>query len=360
MLVKTSALHATEHHPWAAPLAAMGFVALVATLAGPGFGLLPLYAAGPALAAARGTTTTVVGMGAVSAGLCLVSAAVDGHLTHTRLLLALGGIAIVTVAASYVSRVRRRAERDLVDVREVADVVQDVLVPPLPPQAGPIRLAGSYLSATKAARVGGDLCQAVPVDDGVRVMVADVQGKGLDALHTAALVLHAFRDTAGGPHELHEVSERIEEALGRRTDSDRFVTGVIAEVRHDGTVDLLNRGHPAPLVRRTDGSLELAHPAEPAPPLGLTDLTGFGAAGPVASRIVLAPGERMLFYTDGLSEARDRAGEFYPVLDRAHGPLAHPEPDLALEQLRADVEDHTGRGSDDDSALLLLHLEDAA
>ncbi|MCX5391152.1 PP2C family protein-serine/threonine phosphatase [Streptomyces sp. NBC_00094] len=361
--MKTPAYHLATHRSWAVPSAAMSIVVVAATAAGPGFGLLPLYAAGPALAAARGTTVTVLSMAAVAAGLCLFSATMDGNLGQTRLLIALGGNAVVTAAACYVSRVRCRAEQDLVDVREVAEVVQDVLVPPLPSQDGPIRLTGSYLSATKAARVGGDLYQAVHVTDGVRIMVADVQGKGLDALHTATLVLNAFRDAARGPHSLEEVPAHIEEALGSRTEGDRFVTGIIAEVHHDGTVDLLNCGHPAPLVRRADGTLELAHPAEPAPPLGLTGLREFGdldAAAPVATHLVLAPGERMLFYTDGLSEARDPEGEFYPVLDRAQGPLGHPEPDLALEQLRADVEIHTGSGGDDDSALLLLHLEGVA
>lgn len=360
MPLKTSAIQLITQQAWALPALAMGIVAVVATLAGPGFGLLPFYGAGPALAAARGTSRTVLGIGVLSAGLCLISATMDGNLGHTGLLVALGGIVIVTAAACYVSRIRRKAERTLVDVQMVADTVQDVLVPPLPPKAGPIRLTGSYLSATKAARVGGDLYQAVPVTGGVRVMVADVQGKGLDALRTAALVLHTFRDAARDPYDLAEVPGRIEEVLGSRTDGDRFVTGIIAEVRHDGTVDLLNFGHPAPLVRRADGSVELAQPAEPAPPMGLTSLVDLETTGPVASRITLAPGERILFYTDGLSEARNHTGEFYPVLDRAHGPLAHPEPDRALEQLRADVATHTSNDSDDDSALLLLHLEDAA
>lgn len=360
MLAQTSAFRSAARQPWALPVAAMGTVAVASTLAGPGFGLLPFYTAGPALAAARGTSRTVLGVSAVSTVLCLFSALIDSHFGNTRMLVALGGIAFVTAAGCYVSRVRRRTERDLVDVREVAEAVQDILVPPLPPQAGPISLTGSYLSATRAARVGGDLCQAVPFDDGVRVMIADVQGKGLDALHTAALVLHAFRDAARAPLGPREIQARVEEVLDARTDGERFVTGIIAEVRHDGTVDLLNCGHPAPLVRRTDGTLEFAPPREPAPPMGLACFAGPGSSGPVASRVVLAPGERMLFYTDGLSEARDGAGEFYPVLDRARGPLARPGADDALAHLRADVDRHTGGGGNDDSALLLLQLQGVA
>lgn len=62
------------------------------------------------------------------------------------MLVALGGIAFVTAAACYASWVRRRAERDLVDVQEVAEAVQNVLVPPLPAQVGPLTPADSYLS----------------------------------------------------------------------------------------------------------------------------------------------------------------------------------------------------------------------
>ncbi|MEU9204665.1 PP2C family protein-serine/threonine phosphatase [Streptomyces sp. NPDC048332] len=347
----------TTGRPWAIPVAAMVVVATASLLAGPGFGLLPFFTAGPALAAARGTSRTVLGVGAFSAALCLISSVADDHLGNTRTLVALGGIIFVTAAACYVSRVRRQAERDLVDVREVAEAVQDVLVPPLPAQVGPLKLADSYLSATKSARVGGDLSQAVPCEDGVRVMIADVQGKGIEALRTAALVLHTFRDVARGPLGLCEIAARIEEVLATRTDGDRFVTGIIAEARNDGSVDLLNYGHAAPLIRRADGRLELARPAEHALPLGLSGLATPHAPGPAATRVLLAPEERILFYTDGLSEARDDRGEFYPLQDRAGGPLSHSGPDRALRELRADVDHHTGGASDDDSVLLLLQFE---
>ncbi|MEV0745677.1 serine/threonine-protein phosphatase [Streptomyces sp. NBC_01220] len=350
----------TADQPWVIPVAAMGVVATVSILAGPGFGLLPFFTAGPALAAARGTGRTVLGVGAFSAALCLVSALADDHLGNTRTLVALGGIAFVTAAACYVSSVRLQAERDLVDVREVAEAVQDVLVPPLPTQVGPLTLADSYLSATRSARVGGDLSHAVPCEDGVRVMIADVQGKGIEALRTAAVVLHTFRDAASGPLGLREIAPRIEEALATRTDGERFVTGVIAEARNDGSVDLLNYGHAAPLIRRADGHLELARPAEHTLPLGLSCLAAPQAPGPAVARVVLAPEERILFYTDGLSEARDDRGEFYPLQDRAGGPLSHPGPDRALQELRADVDHHTGGGRDDDSVLLLLQFEQAS
>lgn len=103
MTVETFGL---DRRPWMLPMAVMSVVPVVATLAGSGFALLPFYTAGPALAAARGSTATVLGTGIVSVGLCLGGALMDGLLGHTRLLIALGGIIVVTGAACYVSAVR--------------------------------------------------------------------------------------------------------------------------------------------------------------------------------------------------------------------------------------------------------------
>ncbi|MFJ9948386.1 hypothetical protein [Kitasatospora sp. NPDC091207] len=223
-----------DRRPRALPVTVTGVVAVVATAAGPGFGLLPFYSAGPALAAARGTVTTVLGTGALPVGLCLGAAGIDHLLGHTRVVIALGGIVVVSAAACYVSSVRRRAERDLVDVREVAEAVQNVVAPPLPSRLGPVALTGSYRSATRAARVAGDLCQAFEAPEGMRVIVAEVQGKGLDALHTAALVLHTFRDTA-----------RTAEDLGGGFRAHRGDPGFIGAVHQppDDLVDQRVLGH---------------------------------------------------------------------------------------------------------------------
>ncbi|WP_432077547.1 SpoIIE family protein phosphatase [Streptomyces sp. YPW6] len=79
-------------------------------------------------------------------------------------------------------------------------------------------------------------------------------------------------------------------------------------------------------------------------------------AVPAGTFRTLGVGDRILFYTDGLSEARDTEGAFYPVLQRAAPLLRDGRPEDALNRLRADVAVFTGKAPDDDSALLLIEV----
>ncbi|WP_405010085.1 PP2C family protein-serine/threonine phosphatase [Kitasatospora sp. NBC_01539] len=333
------------------PVAAMCAVVLADHMTWQDTSLLPLFAVGPALAAAAGPRLRVASATAIAVGLCAVTAVQHDRFGSTRFLVALTAIVVVAVASWFVATLRLRTEKELTDVRAVADTVQQVLLGPVPARTRGGRLAVSYTSAANEARIGGDLYEALPLADGsVRIIVADVQGKGLPAVRTTAVVLAAFREAAPYADGLDDVGRRIERALGRRTENDRFVTAVLAEIAADGSVELLNHGHPAPLVRRGDGLLETAEPHRPGPPLGLDGLTD---TGPGRHRTTLEAGDRILFHTDGLTEARDAAGEFYPVLDRAGAALAEPDPDEALAGLRRDVARHTRAPLTDDSAFLL-------
>ncbi|MFF1256322.1 PP2C family protein-serine/threonine phosphatase [Streptomyces sp. NPDC058321] len=342
--------------PSALPLAVMLGIAVVDTATGPTFNLLPLYATGPAIAAARGSLRNVLLMGGVAVALCVAFAAKADRLGALRMYVALAAIAYVTLAAVYAAQARLRTERRLVDVQEVANTLEDVLFAPLPPTIGPVRLAASYISASRATRIGGDLYEAVPSLHGVRLVVADVQGKGLETVRCAAVVLTAFREAAPDVVDLADVSHRIESAMDRRTDGERFVTGLLAQVDPDGHLIVFNHGHPAPLLLTSDGRIELVEPAVPVPPFGLTALAGSSHRQDNFTRVTLHAGDRLLLYTDGLSEARNSAGRFYPVSERAGPLLREASPETALGRLRADVAAFTGAPPDDDSALLLVEF----
>lgn len=94
---------------------------------------------------------------------------------------------------------------------------------------------------------------------------------------------------------------------------------------------------------------------DPVPPFGLSALTG-GARQDSVNRLTLQAGDRLFFYTDGLSEARDGEGNFYPVGERVAPLLGEGDPGEALSRIRADVAAFTGAPPDDDSALLLIEL----
>ncbi|MFB9371175.1 PP2C family protein-serine/threonine phosphatase [Kitasatospora albolonga] len=352
---RTPAAARLEASPSALPMAVMLGVGLVDALTGPEYNLLPVYAAGPALAAARGTIRHVLAMGTVAVLLCLLFAAKADRFGALRMWVALSAIVYVTLAACYAAWTRIQTERRLVDVQEVAKTLEDVLLTPVPPEIRPVRLAVSYVSAARATRVGGDLYEALPSPHGVRLVVADVQGKGLETVRCAAVVLAAFRESAPGLADLGDVGRRIEAALERRTDGQRFVTGILAQIDLQGLVTLFNHGHPAPLLLPAGGEDELVEPSETVPPFGLAALTGGGQQDSV-TRLTLRQGDRLLLYTDGLSEARDREGRFYPVRERGGPLLRGCAPEEALRRLRADVAAFTGAPPDDDSALLLLEF----
>ncbi|MFD0886801.1 PP2C family protein-serine/threonine phosphatase, partial [Streptosporangium algeriense] len=185
--------------------------------------------------------------------------------------------------------------------------------------------------------------------DGVRLLIGDVQGKGLQAVETAAWALGAFREAAYDEPDLPGIGDRLETSLARHLGGEKFVTAIIAQV-HEEEISLLNFGHPPPLIMRSDGRILLAEPEEELPPLGLVSL---GPAAPAAHRVPFGTGDQILLYTDGVIEARDASGVFYPLLDRA-GVLGGPDPQAALEELRADLLDHVGGPLQDDAAMLLL------
>ncbi|MEU9711093.1 PP2C family protein-serine/threonine phosphatase [Streptomyces sp. NPDC047967] len=349
-------VRAVADSPNTPPLATMLGIALVDVSTGSEYNLLPVYAAGPAIASARGSVRNVFAVGAVAVVLCLLFAWKADRFGELRMTVALTAICYVTLAAAYAARSRRKVERRLVDVRDVARTLEDVLFTPVPPAIGPVRIGASYVSASRATRVGGDLYEVEPCPVGVRLVIADVQGKGLETVQCASVVLTAFREAAPDAGELADVGRRIEAALERKTDGQRFVTGILAQITRDGSLLAFNHGHPPPLLLGHDGTAAFVESDDQVPPFGLTALTGPTDLHDSVTRIPLGVGDRILFYTDGLSEARDTEGAFYPVLQRAAPLLRDGRPEDALTRLRADVAVFTGKAPDDDSALLLIEV----
>lgn len=191
----------------------MLLITLMDVLAGPGAGFLPLLSLGPAFASLSGGARRTGWIGSAAMGLCLLLAVYDQLIGTRQNFLTLTSIAGVT-GAMLASALRERKERELHDVRTVAEVAQRVLLRPVPRRIGPVHASVSYISASAQARIGGDLYEVVTTPAGARVIVGDVQGKGLDAVETAAVVLGAFREAAFDEPDLPGVALRLERALG--------------------------------------------------------------------------------------------------------------------------------------------------
>lgn len=332
------------------PYAVMAVVTLIDVVAGPSVGFLPLVSLGPAFAGLVGGWRRTALIGGLALVLCAGLGMYDGLFDGRRGYTALASVAGVTAAGLLAAVMRQRREAELASVRSIAEVAQRVLLRPVPRSAGHLRVAVSYTSAVADARIGGDLYEVVASPGGVRVIVGDVQGKGLEAVETAAVVLGAFREAAHDEPDLRSVGARVERVVDRELHGEKFVTAVLAEVSDDRSVTLLNFGHPAPLLVHPDGTARFAEPPRHALPLGLGI---HGGEGPQPYQADFTPGDQLLLYTDGVTEARDHANRFYPLGERAFL-LKDPDPERALEALRSDLVEHVEGPLHDDAAMLLL------
>lgn len=337
------------------PFLIMAVVVIVDVLTGPRVGFLPLLFLGPALAAVSLRPLQTVLMGCLAAALSLLLAAYDDLLGSGLWLIALATIAGVTVTGVIASRGRQRREREFANVLAVAEVAQRVLLRAVPKQTGQADVAVRYISAATAARIGGDLYEVIATAETMRLIVADVQGKGLPEVQTASVVLGSFREAAYEAADLAEIAARIELSLDRQASEEEFVTAVLAQLTPGGCIEILNCGHPPPVLL-AQGSAHFAEPPEADLPLGLRQLA---ATARKPGIFPLRAGELVLFYTDGISEARDKSGTFYP-LDRCGAILDELDPEAALDRLSDDVIQHVGHELHDDAAMLLIRRRSAA
>src|SRR6185436_11081191 len=253
-------------------------------------------------------------------------------------------IGFATAIAAVVASLRQRQAERIAELARLATIAQQAVLRPLGPMVGSLAVAGRYISATHAADVGGDLYEALDTPYGVRMIIGDVRGKGIDAVRMASIVLGSYRHVAFERSDLRAIVSDLDRAVARSVGDEDFVTAALVEER-GGTLTIVNCGHPAPLLLRRGEVIPLEPPA-PAPPLGFMPV--------VRTRVErLEPGDRLLLYTDGLGEAR-REGEFFPTADRAWRLLGHGTVGDGLASLETALVDWVHGRLDDDIALVLL------
>ena len=248
---------------------------------------------------------------------------------------------------------RLRAESE---VRQLAETLQRSLLPSHLPTVPGVELAARYRAGGGSALVGGDTYDVMPLPDGRwMALIADVCGTGAEAAALTALTRHTARaaSASGCPAA---VLSAVNTALLREQGAGplRFVTAVclVLESGPDGhRVGISVAGHPAPLLRTADG--DVVEVGRAAAPLGVDAGTCF-----TDSTVDLPAGCTLLLYTDGVTEARDDAGEQFgeDALQRLLGDAGCSTAEGAVAAVAAAVEAQlTGsRHEADDMALLAL------
>jgi serine phosphatase RsbU (regulator of sigma subunit) len=262
-------------------------------------------------------------------------------------------VVTVTVLSWAVVRYAQRQQRMLTDVRTVAEVAQKVLLRALPTDLVSVRSAVRYAAAAAEARIGGDLYEVMTTPFGDRLIIGDVRGKGLPAVEAAADVLGIFREAAHQEGELAAIALRMHQALARRpqSDSEEFVTAVLVSIPPGSAqAEIVNCGHPAPLLIH-GGTVTPLDPPETSPPLGLLDLA---SDPPQVYKVDFVPGDLMLLYTDGTTEARDKRGSFFRLDTASPAWATYQEPDPLLDDILRAVHQHAGPRLTDDLALLAV------
>ena len=326
-----------------AALVLLVVVSAVEIADGPQANFVGLYAAVPFLAAVFAYWQTVLAIGAVATVVGMVFAGTDGRF-DTVSMVNVVGIMLATGIAAAVATLRQRKDVRIAELLRLAAVAQQAVLRPLGPQVGNLAVAGRYISASAAADIGGDLYEALDTPYGVRIIIGDVRGKGLDAVRLASIVLGSYRHVAYERADLRAIVTDLDRAVARSVGDEDFVTAALVEER-GGTLTIVNCGHPAPLLLRRGQVIALDPPA-PAPPLGFMPV-----ARPRVER--LEPGDRLLLFTDGLGEAR-RDGEFFPTTDRAWRLLGHGTVGDGLASLETALVDWVHGQLEDDIALVLL------
>lgn len=237
--------------------------------------------------------------------------------------------------------------------QETALYLQRALVGSPAPVPG-VAFSHAYLSGTKSAIVGGDFYDLFAADSGhVAVLLGDVSGKGLPKATVAAMAKHTMIAYLLEQETPARVAMRADRIIAHSTGYSTFITAVIGLLDPStGRFQYCNAGHPRPLVLRADGHVERLEVGSPL--LGVLDDPTFDQA-----ETSLAPGDTLLLFTDGVTEARNKSGMLGDegIADLLERSADVPIGDLA-GRLLEQVSDFVGGRPGDDVAILAVQLEE--
>ncbi len=255
-----------------------------------------------------------------------------GHLVHT--------------SSRYTDLVELRRRRRPMNL--AAEMQWDMLMPPLAFSSPELAIAGIL---EPAYFVAGDAFDYSLDGEQFSFAILDAMGHGVHSTLASALALGAFRHGRRRGLELNVIAEQVDDALIEHL-GEGFVTGHICHLDvGTGVFRWVNAGHPPPLLMRgakVVGEMK----AEPCLPLGLgIEITQIG-------EVHLQPGDRILFYSDGVVEARPQGGREFGVerlIDDAEEYLGSSVPVAeVLRRLVRRLREHRGAELEDDATLVFL------
>ncbi|MCX5346020.1 PP2C family protein-serine/threonine phosphatase [Streptomyces atratus] len=241
----------------------------------------------------------------------------DGRSWLDRILMMLLTLAL-GAASVYACHRRIHRERETLRLRSTAAAMQRHILRPLPLLTDDVLVDGVYEPVQEDRLVGGDIYDVVVSPWGTRVLIGDVQGKGLPAVGAAFAVIGAFREAAHREPTLTALVDALDASVVRHNsyaaqtgDDERFVTALIVNIDAHDEVQVINCGHIPPQLLHDATVTTLAIGS--GVPLGLAEL----AAEPATvDWFAFPPGATLLLTTDGLTETRAADGTFYPVTER--------------------------------------------
>ncbi|MFF1545532.1 PP2C family protein-serine/threonine phosphatase [Streptomyces sp. NPDC058291] len=241
----------------------------------------------------------------------------DGGRWLDRALLVLLTLAL-GAASVYACHRRIGREREMLRLRSTAAAMQRHILHPLPLVTDDVLVNGVYEPVQEDRLVGGDIYDVVASPWGTRVLIGDVQGKGLAAVGAAFAVIGAFREAAHREPTLTALVDALDAAVVRHNsyaeqtgEDDRFVTALVIGVDAGVEAQVVNCGHVPPrlLHEGVVGTPLL----DTGVPLGLAEL----AVEPTTVDWFAFPdGSTLVLTTDGLTESRADDGAFYPLDER--------------------------------------------
>lgn len=241
---------------------------------------------------------------------------------------------------------RRRQDMDL------AAEMQWSLLPPLAFTSAGTTLAGLL---EPAYEVGGD-CFDYAVNDGILdFAMFDAMGHGMTSAILASLLVGAYRHSRRTGQGLAGIATSVDAAARSFPGPATFATALLARLRIDtGQLSWLTCGHPQPIIVRRGSTLPPVD-VRPGVPIGLGALS---AVVGTLTEVALEPGDGVLLYTDGVTEARDPDGEYFgehrlrDLLEREH--LAGGAPQEVIRRLVRSALDHAQVRLRDDATMLYV------